>query len=248
MTSSNLNWAMLLLAGLSLFACDSKPKVIESTPSENSSAIFNGNTTHEHAANADNHKVVAKETLDTERYTYVNVTEGENNYWIAIPQQKIEIGAAYYFRGGLLKKDFFSQEYNRVFETLYLVSQISKEPGESATGNVFSNPSTADTEPVSVEPAKGAIKISELLANPGKYSGKVVAVTGKCVKINPNIMNRNWVHLRDGSADNSDLTITTTELVQPGDVVTLEGTIALNKDFGAGYKYDVIMEGAVVKK
>lgn len=248
MTRRNLTWSLVILAVLSLSACDSKPKVIESETAENSSAIFNDHAAAPQVANIQDHQVVAKETLNTERYTYVNVAEGENSFWIAIPKQDIEIGATYYFKGGLLKKDFFSQEYNRVFETLYLVSQISKQPGETTASKVFSGNTPAGNEPVKIEPAKGAIKIAELLANPGKYAGKRIIVTGQCTKINPNIMNRNWIHIQDGSADKSDLTVTTTELIQPGAVVTFEGVIAVNKDFGAGYKYEVIMEGAVALK
>ena len=72
-------------------------------------------------------------------------------------------------------------------------------------------------------------------------------VTGQCVKVNPMIMNRNWVHLRDGSVSDHDLTVTTDANIPLGAVVSLEGRIALNKDFGAGYKYDLIMEDAVLK-
>lgn len=61
------------------------------------------------------------------------------------------------------------------------------------------------------------------------------------------IMNRNWVHLQDGSGEGLDLTITTTENIPLGAIITLEGTIAMNKDFGAGYQYDIIMEGAVLR-
>lgn len=44
-----------------------------------------------------------------------------------------------------------------------------------------------------------------------------------------------------------DLTITTNEKVNVGDVITFEGKISLNKDFGAGYSYKVIMEEAKTK-
>ena len=60
-------------------------------------------------------------------------------------------------------------------------------------------------------------------------------------------MNRNWIHLQDGSEEGLDLTVTTTELVRLGDIVSLEGTIVLDKDFGAGYRYDIIMESAVLQ-
>ena len=58
----------------------------------------------------------------------------------------------------------------------------------------------------------------------------------------------NWLHLRDGSGaeGENDLTVTTKEDVKPGDVVTLSGTINTNKDFGAGYSYEVIMQEATV--
>jgi hypothetical protein len=62
------------------------------------------------------------------------------------------------------------------------------------------------------------------------------------------IMNRNWIHIQDGTGDKLDLTVTTTENIALGSVVTLKGTIALDKDFGAGYRYDIIMEGAVVQQ
>ena len=64
------------------------------------------------------------------------------------------------------------------------------------------------------------------------------------MKINAGIMNRNWIHLADASVAEKDLTITSLEYVEVGQMVTLQGVITVGKDFGAGYKYDVIMEGA----
>ncbi|MCB0471462.1 MAG: hypothetical protein KDC56_00225, partial [Flavobacteriaceae bacterium] len=62
------------------------------------------------------------------------------------------------------------------------------------------------------------------------------------------IMDRNWIHLRDGSKDDYDLVITSTEFVPEGTVVTMKGVVTLNKDFGAGYSYDLILEnGSVIK-
>jgi hypothetical protein len=70
-------------------------------------------------------------------------------------------------------------------------------------------------------------------------------VKGQVVKLNNMIMNRNWIHLRDGSTgEDVDLTLTTTDNVQLGAIAAFEGIIALNKDFGAGYMYEIIMEEA----
>jgi hypothetical protein len=45
-----------------------------------------------------------------------------------------------------------------------------------------------------------------------------------------------------------DLTVTTLDEVPVGATVAMTGTITLNKDFGAGYRYEVIMETAQVVK
>ncbi len=239
-----------LLIGLLLVACQSKPKVLEGEPVGNDAGAAIGTdagaVSH---SDSDVHQVVVEEALNTERYSYLNVTENENNFWIAIPRKEVEIGATYYYKGGLLKKNFHSQEFNRVFETVYLVSDIQPQPinpGGSALDEALAGIQVAGEGPIDVTPAEGAIAISTLMSNLKKYEGKLVKITGKCIKVNPMIMGRNWVHIKDGSGD-VDLTVTTMENVPLGAVVSLEGAIALDKDFGAGYRYAVIMEGAVLK-
>jgi hypothetical protein len=36
-------------------------------------------------------------------------------------------------------------------------------------------------------------------------------------------------------------------MLNVGDVVVIEGTVTLNKDFGSGYFFEVILEDSVVK-
>jgi len=255
------------LLALSLFACNSGPKVIESesaneaaTSPEAGNSDDNSIPSLQEAGGTtttaeDQHKVVVNEVLNTDRYTYLSVEEEGEDYWIAISKREVAEGETYYFKGGLMKKNFFSQEFNRVFETLYLVSNFWKQPSgsEAALDEAFAqmnaNQGQADlkVEEGDIEPAQGAIPIADLMANKEKYNNQTIKVTGKCVKVNPMIMNRNWVHLQDGSGEEVDLTITTSESIPLGAVVTLEGTIALNKDFGAGYRYDIIMEEAVLR-
>jgi len=57
-------------------------------------------------------------------------------------------------------------------------------------------------------------------------------------------MGRNWVHLQDGTkhGEKYDVTLTTRDAVDVGDEVVFMGTVVLNKDFGSGYKYDLILE------
>ena len=60
-------------------------------------------------------------------------------------------------------------------------------------------------------------------------------------------MKRDWVHIEDGTGDadagTDDLVFTTPKAdVKRGDIVTAEGIVAVEKDFGYGYFYPVIVE------
>lgn len=248
-----INFSTSLLVYLIILGCDSKPKVIEGTPIVAGESNISQNHTMDIPSgnhdNLDGHLVVVNEVLNTEKYSYLNVTEDADKYWIAIPRKEVQPGKTYFYKGGLLKKNFKSKEYNRVFEKIYLVSDVISHPSngtETDVSETVDNNKTTD-ENISVVPAKGSIKLAKLFADPDKYNGKLILVTGKCVKVNPNIMGRNWVHIQDDSGKDLDLTITTMENVNINAIVSFEGTIALNKDFGAGYKYDVIMEEASLK-
>lgn len=257
----NRKLIVFFLFALAMAACNSKPKVIESEPADGqgNSPIFQDGHNHPAAApgaaapsqemNAAEHKVTIAEVLNTEKYSYLRVKENGAETWIAITRRDIKPGTTAFYRGGLMKKNFQSKEFNRVFETVWLVGDFREEgaaAGGSASGGMASATEALEP-PKNVKAAPGAIKIADLIANIQKYDGKTVKITGKVVKINPMIMGRNWLHIQDGSGKNLDLTVTTTEQVPLGSIVTLEGTMALNKDFGAGYRYDYIMEAAVLK-
>lgn len=107
---------------------------------------------------------------------------------------------------------------------------------------------------VTVEKAAGenAYTIEEIFAKTKELDGKTIRIQGKVVKYSPMIMGRNWIHIQDGTGDpmtnTHDLVITTSEEVSNGDVITVEGVLAFNKDFGAGYKYVAIVEEAKTLK
>ena len=107
---------------------------------------------------------------------------------------------------------------------------------------------------VKVEKAAGdnAFSVGEIFAKPEALNGKTIRVQGKVVKFSPMIMGRNWIHLQDGTGDQAtnthDLVVTTSEEVKVDDVITIEGVLAANKDFGAGYKYVAIVESAKTVK
>ena len=92
-------------------------------------------------------------------------------------------------------------------------------------------------------------KVEELYAKKEKLNGKKVTVKGKVVKFSPGIMGKNWIHLQDGSGKQgtNDITITTDQNTSVGENISVTGNLVTDKDFGSGYKYEVIIEGATVK-
>lgn len=262
MKNQFLNTIYCTIILFSITACDSKPKVIQSEPTtvSTSNDLYRVPEANKKLATNTSpsttvHKVLVEEVLNTEKYNYLSVSEEGKKYWIAISKQDVKVGDTYYYKGGLLKKNFQSREFNRVFETVYLVSNIWKpSPGghggtalDEANAKIRGGEQLQDVEVGKIAPSQGAISLATLFSNKEKYRDQVIKITGKCVKVNPMIMNRNWIHIQDGSGQDLDLTITTTESIPLGAVVSLEGKITIDKDFGAGYRYDIIMEEAVLK-
>ena len=100
--------------------------------------------------------------------------------------------------------------------------------------------------------AQNSYTIGELFAKSVDLKDRKVTVKGRVVKISPNIMGKNWFHIQDGTGDPTanthDLVVTSAAMVEKDTIVSLEGVLAAGKDFGFGYKYDVLIEDAVVVK
>jgi hypothetical protein len=113
---------------------------------------------------------------------------------------------------------------------------------------------TAPFAEIKVEKATGenACTVQEVFSRHKELAGKIIQVRGKVVKYNPGIMGKNWIHIQDGSGDpmhnTHDLVATSTEEAVVGEIVTVQGKLAADKDFGAGYTYTAIIEEAKIKK
>lgn len=209
---------------------------------------------------SDVHKVLVKEVLQTNEYTYLLVTENGGENWLALPKMLAASGETYYYRNGFKMTNFESKELGKKFETIYFLESVSTTPDFAST-EASANPHTAvpatidtatqykaqvivEKEDVSVKPADNGITVAFLFANKAKYEGKTVRVKGKVTKFNTKIMKHNWIHLQDGTEYEGkfDLTATSDIEVAVGETITLEGKIALNKDFGYGYSYEILLE------
>lgn len=202
--------------------------------------------------NNDLHKIVVKEKIDGGAYVYLNVDEGDKNYWMAIATMPIEVGTTYYYNGGMVMKDFISKQLDKTFDYITFAEGVRLTEQVQAADNHNHNHETEAPMVTmeKIEKAKGGIYLEELFSKKETYANKNVIVKGKVVKVNNGIMDKNWVHIEDGTQFNNerDLTITTQENVKEGEIVTFKGTVVLNKDFGAGYVYDLVLEESVLIK
>ncbi len=195
------------------------------------------------------HKVTAEEVIQSSNYTYLRVTEDGKESWLAIAKQEVETGKIYYFEPNIEMTNFTSKELKRTFPAILFVSKFSATPILANVPASLSDvpkgkqPAIAK-EGINVKPAEGGTSIAELYTNKDNYVGKSIKIKGEVVKYSPEIMGKNWVHLQDGTKNGADfdITVTTSDVVKVGDVVTFQGDVAAKKDFGAGYFYEVIVE------
>ncbi len=196
----------------------------------------------------DVHKVVVVDNMNASSYTYLKVKENDSEYWIAVPQMEVKKGETLYFGKSMEMKNFHSEALKKDFESILFVDHVSQTPENMSA--VPNHPKVTTTkEDLSVKPLSSGKTIAQIYSEKNELAGKNVKVRGKVTKFNPNIMGRNWIHIQDGtgSSNNYDLMITSKDIVKVGDVVVAEGTVAINKDFGAGYSYPVMIEDANVK-
>ena len=87
--------------------------------------------------------------------------------------------------------------------------------------------------------------VEALYQEKANLSGHHVQLRGKIVKVNNAILNRNFLHLRDGTGKkgSNDLAITSQDTAEVGDEV-----VVTDKDFGAGYTYPILLEQASISK
>ena len=192
------------------------------------------------------------ETMDAANYTYVRVKTDSRELWAAASQFKVAVGDKIVVSLDQPMEHFHSKALNRDFDVIYFVSRVGQADGASTAMPAGHPPVQAAAAAVTtpVEPASGGTTVADVWKTRTALSGKTVTVRGKVVKYNGGILGVNWIHLQDGTgkaADGSnDITVTTDAPASLGDVITATGTVAIDKDFGAGYFYKVIVEHATV--
>lgn len=188
------------------------------------------------------------DTIDTAGYTYAEVDTGKEKVWAAATTTPLKIGDEIAFTTEMPMRNFHSNSLKRDFPVIYFVNGFITDT-ESLTGagpaasNAKGSPAPAVRAIEGIDKVEGGNTIAEVYVDKQKLAGKAVRVRGQVTKFTPDIMNKNWVHIRDSSTPN-DLTVTTEDTAAIDAVVVIEGRLALDKDFGHGYVYPLIVEDA----
>lgn len=212
------------------------------------------------------------ETMNAADYTYIHVASDAGDIWAAGPRTAVKVGDRVEFPSGTEMKSFHSSTLDRTFESIQFVDRIVVSGGGapptmlpapahgaahgaapqaqqgSAHAGVKPAPA-ADVDVSGIAKATGGKTIGEIFDARTSLVGKEIAVRAKVVKSNAGIMGHNWLHLRDGSKGKDgadDLTVTTKDTAGVGATVLVRGKVATDKDFGFGYRYDVMLEDATV--
>ncbi len=205
------------------------------------------------------------ETMDSGGYTYVLVDTGEGAIWAAGPQSEVTVGDEVTLPPGSPMPGFKSETLDRTFDVIYFVSAINvagaqgagavsgtMPPGHPAIGGGGEEHAKAVAPPqidfTGIAKAEGGVTVADIFAGSADLTGKPIAVRGKVVKFTPNIMGTNWIHIQDGTGEpgSNDLTVTSKALVKVGDTILVRGNLTVNRDFGGGYRYAVIIENGDV--
>lgn len=192
------------------------------------------------------------EVRDVESYTYLRLKTQEGETWAAVAKAKVSKGSQITLENVMVMENFESKMLKKTFKTILFGSLAGVQrstPGLGmATAHAINSINVADIH-VPRAVGENARTVAEIVSKAVELKDKPVLVRGKIVKYNADIMGKNWLHLRDGSAanENGDILVTTVNAAKLGDVVTVKGVVRNDKDFGAGYFYKVLIEDATLQ-
>ncbi|PUB79685.1 MAG: DNA-binding protein [gamma proteobacterium symbiont of Ctena orbiculata] len=206
------------------------------------------------------HTATVMETMSSAGYTYIRVEEKGKIFWIALHETQVSVGEKVSFYEQMLMENFTSKSLNRTFDRILFVEAINRgtdlptKDKAKPSQNIKPPEQHAEAQnPKELATPVGRFTIKEIFEKKDDLVGKVVEVKGKISKLSSQIMGRDWVHIEDGTGakqeNNNKIIFRTTQVgLAVGDEVVGKGVLYVNKDFGYGYFYPLIIEDAVFSK
>ncbi len=188
-------------------------------------------------------------TISTQSYTYARIKDDTGEVWVAGPRTELREGEEVEIYGALVLLGFESPTLNKTLDVILMVQSFSAGEPYSFHGTT----SAAPPANISVEKLEGGYTIAEILSRSDELAGKEVRLRAVVTKVLPDILNKTWIHLQDGTATEAgenELTVTYTgsEEFKVGDVVVVSGVLKTNVDIGSGYFFRVLIDDAAIQK
>jgi len=198
------------------------------------------------------------EVLQVTEYSYLHLkTEALGEVWVAVRRTNVAAGAHVRVANAMLMTDFHSNTLDRTFAQIYFgdlagdaaagsaASAHAEDPHGSGGGDAADRVAIGDIKPLSGDDAYQVVKV---FAERQQLAGKQVRLRGVVVKAIEGVLDHTWLHVRDGSGSankgDNDLVVTTKTSAKVGQTVVVKGRVSVDKDFGAGYRYNVLIEDA----
>ena len=193
------------------------------------------------------------EVINTSGYTYAQVDTGKKKVWAATTTTPVRKGDVITFSTAMPMDNFHSDSLKRDFAVVYFGNGFvmgKANPAQPIRGTGVQHcavQASTDAKPAKgIREVKGGNTIAELYSDRQTLAGKTVRLRGKVTRFTAGVMGRNWLHIRDSSSP-KDLAVTTSGTAAVDNVVVVEGKLALDRDYGFGYAYPVIVEGATIR-
>jgi len=191
------------------------------------------------------HEAQIKHVVHAGSYTYLGVKSGEREYWVVTSPVNLPVETWIRFKEEVATPYYESKALGQRLEDVVFTSSLEYRSHLDERQHL-----AYITEKVAVSPyqAKGTVSIQEAQEGRKGFAGKTIEIRAKVVKVSQNILGRNWVHLQDGTGSGEEIgriVATSSALPKVGEIVRAKGKVSVDKDFGSGYVYAIVLEETV---
>jgi len=199
------------------------------------------------------------EVQDVPNYTYVRLKTADGEVWVALATAQLKVGQAITIEHAEQIDNFQSQALKKTFDQIYFgnlpVAPLTEAETKARIDSAHAAAARVkQVQNSTITKASGADArtVAEIVTSGPDYKDTPVTVRAVVVKYSAGIMGKNWLHLRDGTGSeadaSNDLVVTTQEPAELGELLLVKGMVRKDQDFGAGYAYKVMIEGATLHR
>ena len=234
-------------------------------------AVEAGHDAKAETTTAQAHKIYYGKILEIKPsmgYKYLKIDENGTQIWIAIANAPVAVGDKIGYDKKTMMTNFKSKTLNQEFKEIFFASDVylpqKVQKPQSMKAMLGLNSAKKDPhagmgrgmplveeDETAAKPfvKKDAYTVEEIHMWRKELKNQTISIKGSVFKVSKNIMKLDWVHLGDGTGNEKKLTddlvfTASGTTLKQGDKVIAKGKVIVDKDFGYGYFYKVIIQDA----